>query len=361
MGRAVVSHVARDMKPLESEELAVLLVATDGVREAKLYRDLDVVREDFPDVSGSPSKIYRKVSQLFNQGKTTMARSLYRKVKIVGFAAPESPADLVDAIESYRENDDEWEVLLTDRDDVPYIQALIAYAESTEPTLAELLTGIEDHRKFYFAQTVDKTFEFNHTRGAVIYVNDLSEEGDAACIGNVATFYPERVTWQFKTPDGVTVANLTEGEKDALDDQHVNYLTREYRKYTFLKRGICTDGEFIDALLGSDYIAKRIRDRIYTLLTTTKDVPYSDDGFTLVGSEVITALNEAVDYNIIAVDPESGLGMFVVNIPTRADATEEQARNRVMPDITWEATVEGAVHEAVSTGVMTVSLVRPET
>lgn len=360
MARSVISYVSRDTKPLESDELNVLLVATDGVREAKLYRDLEVIREDFPDVSGKPSKIYNKASKLFNQGKTTMARSLYRKVKIVGFAAPESPAALVDAIESFRENDDEWQVLLTDRDDETYVKALISYAESTEPTLAELLTGIEDHRKFYFAQTTVKNFEHNHARGAVLWVNSLDEEGDAASIGNVAPFYPRRVTWKFKRPDGVSVANLSEGEKDALDDQHVNYITKEYG-FTFLKEGVCTDGEFIDVLLGSDYIAKRIRDRIYILLTTTDDVPYTDDGFTLVGAEVIGGLNDAVNNNIIAVDPESGKGMFHAAIPTREDATEEQARARVIPDIPWEATVEGSVHQVVVTGVMVVSLVQQAT
>ena len=354
--RSVVSYVARNTRPLESEALDILLAATDGVREAKIYRDLDVVREDFPDVSGVPSKIYRKVSQLFNQGKTTKAPGLFRKVKIVGFANPQTPADLIDDIESFRANDNEWNILLTDRDEDPYLEALIAYAESTEPTLAELLTGIEDNRKFYFGQTVNKDFVFEHARGAVIYVNDLEEEGDAACVGNVAPFYPTRVTWKFKLPDGVSLANLTEGQKDALDENNINYVAKE-NGFNFLKEGVCTDGEFIDALLGADYIAKRIRDRVYTILTTEADVPYTDNGFALIGSGVVSALNDAVNNNIIATNPESGKGMFIVNIPTRAEATEEQSRSRVMPDITWEATIEGAVHRVVVRGVLTTDLV----
>lgn len=355
MSRSVVSYVARDTKPFESDSLNVLLIATDGVREAKVYRDLEVVREDFPDASGKPSKIYRKVSALFEQGKTSKAPGLYRKVKIVGFAAPESPAALVDAIETFRENDDEWQLLLTDRDDKEYIEALIAYAEYTEPTLAELLTGIEDHRKVYFFQTTNKDFSFERARAAGIWVNDLMEEGDAAMVGNVAPFYPTRVTWKFKTPEGVTLANLSEGEKDALDEQHINYMTKEYGNI-FLKEGVCTDGEFIDVLLGADYCAKRVRDRVYAILMEESDVPYTDNGFTLIGSGVVSALNDAVSNNIIARNPESNSGMFIVNIPTRAEATEEQSRSRVMPDITWEAVVEGSVHQVVIKGVLTTSL-----
>ena len=356
MSRSVVSYVARDTKPLESEALDILIVATDGVRQATVYRDLDVVREDFPDVAGAPSKIYRKVSQLFNQGKTTMAPGVFRKVKIVGFAAPQTPADLIDAIESYRENDDEWDVLLTDRDEDIYLEALIAYAESTEPTLAELMVGVEDHRKFFFGQTTNKTFSFPHARGAVVWVNDLKEEGDAACVGNVAPFYPRRVTWKFKQPDGVTLANLTEGEKDALDEQHVNYVALEYR-HVFLKEGVCTDGEFIDALLGADYCAKRIRDRVYNVMVATDDISYNDNGFATIGAEVTGALNDAGDNNIIAVDAESNRYMFNVTVPTRAQATEEQARGRIVPDITWEATIDGSAHQAIIRGVLTTSLV----
>lgn len=357
MALDVVSYVARDTKPLESDSLDVLIIATDGVREAKVYRDLDVVLEDFPDVGSEHSKIYRKVSALFNQGKTTKAPSLYRKVKIVGFAAPKTPAELINSIESFRQNDDEWQVILTDRDEPEYIKALIAYAEFTEPTLAELRTGMADHRKFYFGQTTDKTFEYNHARGAVVYVNDLKQEGDAACVGNVAPFYPRRVTWKFKEPQGVTKAELTEGEKAALDDQHVNYVTKEYG-FLYLKNGVCADGEFIDVLLGADYCAKRVRDKVYTLLTTEDDVPYTDDGFTLIGAQIIAALSDATDNKIVAKDAESGNGMFTVKLPTRAQATDEEASNRIVPDIFWTALVEGAAHRVVVQGVLTVSLAK---
>lgn len=355
MAKDVVSYVARDTKPLESESLEVLLVATDGVRVAKTYRDLESIQTDFPDVSGKPSKIYRKASALFDQGTTSKAEALYRKVKIVGFAAPKDPADLVNAIESFRENDDAWNILLTDRDESTYVQSLIAYAESTEPTIAELMSGVEDHRKTYFAQTTDKDFTYAHARGVVIWVNSLDEEADAAYVGNVAPFYPTRVTWKFKTPQGVTLANLTEGEKDALDEQNVNYLAKEYG-FVYIKNGVCADGEFIDVLLGADYCAKRVRDKVYTVLTTEADVPYTDDGFTLIGSGVVSALNDAVDNHIIAKDSESGAGQFEVAIPVRSEVSEEQARARLMPDIHWSAVVEGAVHRTVVRGVLTTSL-----
>lgn len=349
--RDVVSYVALDTKPKESDSLDVLIIATDAVHPLKTYRDLEEVRKDFPGTDGKESKIYRKASQLFNQGKTTMAESLYRKVKIVGFADADTPAKLADAIESLRQTDNGWAVFLTDRDEKNYVEALIAYAASTEPTFAELEVGIEDHRKFYFAQTMDKDFQCALPRAAVIYVNSLEEEADAAYLGNAGPFYPVRKTWKFKRPDGVSAADLTEGEKDALDGQNVNYMAAEYGR-VYMKNGVCTDGEFIDTQLGADYIAKRVRDKVYDVFLSVDDIPYTDEGFSQIGAAVIDALNDATDNRIIARDPESGKGVFNITIPTRAQATDEQARSRLMPDIYWEALIEGAVHRSRVRGVL---------
>ena len=63
-----------------------------------------------------------------------------------------------------------------------------------------------------------------------------------------------------------------------------------------------------------------------------------------------------VDHNIVARDQESKAGIFTVNIPTYAESTEEQRRNRVMPDITWEALLCGAVHQVKTKGVLRASL-----
>ena len=71
-----------------------------------------------------------------------------------------------------------------------------------------------------------------------------------------------------------------------------------------------------------------------------------------VSSAVFSALNEAVELGIIATDPESNRGQYEVVVPTRADATDDQARAREMPEITWQAQLEGAVHRVKVSGVL---------
>ena len=105
-----------------------------------------------------------------------------------------------------------------------------------------------------------------------------------------------------------------------------------------------------------DWIAKRMRDLLYNLLLENANINYDDAGFGFIATAVMQALSEAVDHNIIARDAESKAGVFTVVIPKYADSTEDQRRNRIMPDITWEALLSGAIHNVKVKGALRASL-----
>lgn len=283
-----------------------------------------------------------------------------------------SAADnLVNAIKQFQtEVTNDWYYLLTDKDDDEYVIALAKFAEASEPTEAELGAGVEDHRKFYMGQTSNKQLVSSTARAAVIYTDEeyLSEEPDASYTGNVGPFYPKSVTWKFKRPqDGnastsegekiISLPRLTDAEREQLLENHVNFLTEEYKRQ-YVKEGVCLNGEFIDVVLGGDWIAKRMRDLLYDIMLENANIDYNDAGFGLIASAVLQALAEAADDNhkIVAVDQKSRAGLYTVVIPKFADATDDQRRNRIMPDITWEAQLSGAVHQVKTKGVLRVSL-----
>ena len=288
-----------------------------------------------------------------------------------GSNALSAPDALIEIIKQFQQDEDnDWYYFMTDRDEPEFVRALAKFAEASEPSEAELGVGIEDHRKFYMGQTTDKDFADNTARAAVIYTSEelISEEPDASYTGNVGPFYPKNVTWKFKRPqDGcaptsagtklISLPKLTEGERDQLIENHVNFLTEEYKRQ-YVKEGVCLNGEFIDVVLGGDWIAKRMRDLLYDILLENANIDYSDAGFGLIATAVLQALAEAADedHNIVARDQESRAGIFTVNIPKYAESTEEQRRNRVMPDITWEALLCGAVHQVKTKGVLRATL-----
>ena len=276
---------------------------------------------------------------------------------------------LLDAIQTFQSDEDnDWYYFLTDRDEPEFVKALAKFAESSEPSEAELGAGIEDHRKFFMGQTSDKNFVCAAARAAVIYTDAayLDEEPDASYTGNVAPFYPTAVTWKFKQPQNgnapssegaklISLPKLTDGERNQLLENKVNFLTEEYKR-RYVKDGVCLDGEFIDVIIGSDWIVKRMRDLLYEILLTNPNIPYDDAGFGLVGTVAMQALSEAVDLGIIAKDPETNMGVMSVTIPKYADSTEEQRSTRTMPDIEWEALLSGAIHRVKSKGVLRTTL-----
>lgn len=359
MPKDIVVVVQIDAKPRASESLDILLLSTAGSKEMKTYRDLEAILEDYPPTGAGESlthqAVYLKACALFDQGKTTLADTLFRKVRVMGIDPPESPAAMIAAIEGIRQTDDDWYILLTDKSDDPYVQALSAWAEASEPTPAELGAGIEDHRKFYFGQTANKELAVKNARCAIIYTDKPEEQADAAYLGNVGPFYPRAVSWKFKRPQGLTLPALTDGQRDALEDANINFLTTEYKR-EYVKNGTCANGEFIDVQMGADYIAYTMRENLYDVFMNNAKVPYTDGGFSLVAGAVFSALNRAVSLGIIARDPESGSGVYTVNVPKRAEATDDEARARKMPDIVWEALLEGAVHQVKVTGTLRATL-----
>ena len=359
MPNDVIVVVDIDATPKGVETLDILLLSTEGKKDMKTYRDLTVINTDYPG-----KKVAAMAAAMFNQGKTTLATTLIRKVRIAGIEAPVGDDEkakataLVAAVEEIREKDDDWYILLTDQTSPEAVEALAAWAEASEPTEAELGAGIEDHRKLYFGQTSKKEGNPSNARAIVVYADQdklQTEWADAAYLGNVGPFYPQSVTWKFKRPQGISVPDLTAAERDALAEQYVNFLTVEYKR-EYVKNGSCLDGEFIDVQIGADYIAKTMRDNLYDIFLNNATIGYTDEGFSIVADGVYKALNRAVDLGIIARDPESRQGVYNVDVPKRSEATDEQARSRQMPDIAWEALLEGAVHSVKVKGVLRATL-----
>lgn len=351
--------------------LAPLFAGASFEKGGKTYNAaVEGAKVTFTATEGGEADTIPELIDIYEDAALSVGVSTVATIEFVnGVDSVSAPDNLINTIKKFQSDEDnDWYYLLTDKDDDEYVKALAKFAEASEPSEAELGAGVEDHRKFYMGQTCNKEFATLTARAAVIYTEEqyLSEEPDASYTGNVAPFYPRSVTWKFKRPqDGnadasegiklISLPKLTEGERNALLENHVNYLTEEYKRQ-YVKNGTCLNGEFIDVVLGGDWLAKRMRDLLYDILLANANINYDDAGFGLIATAVLQALAEAVDNNIIAVDPESKSGVYTVVIPKYADSTEEQRRNRQMPDITWEALLSGAIHQVKTKGVLRASL-----
>lgn len=352
MSKDVVVVVTLESVDSSVDSLDILLISTAGVKEAKTYTALEDIETDWK----KDSIIYKQAAAMMGQGKAKPTPgTLIQKIKVVGLEVPDTPEALIMAIKEYQEKDNDWYMFLTDQTDDEYIIALGKFAEDSEPSEAELMAGIEDHRKFYFAETDDKELKVESRRTVVIYTSQPDEHADAAWIGAVGPWYPQSVTWKFKMPDGVSVPELKSSEITELENGHINFVTNEYKK-NYIKNGCCTDGEWIDAVLGGDWITITMREKLYDIFVNNPTIPYTDSGFATIAAGVFETLDEATGYGIIAASPESGAGIYTVTVPKRSSVTDQQAASRQMPDIPWEAQLAGAVHGTKIKGTLKVSL-----
>ena len=313
MSKDVVVVVTLESVDTTADSLDILLISTEGAKDVKKYTTLEDIETDWT----KNSVIYKQAAAMMGQGKASPTpASLIQKIKTVGLDTPESPEAFVEAIKEFQEMDNDWYMFLTDQTGDEYIAALGAFAEDSEPSEAELTAGVEDHRKFYFAHTTNKKLTVASRRTAIIYTDESTAEEypDAAWIGAVGPWYPDSVTWKFKMPVGVSVPSLRTGEINTLEENHVNFVTNEYKK-NYIKNGCCADGEWIDAILGGDWIAKTMREKLYDIFMTNPTIPYTDAGFTIVAAGVFETLDEAADHGIIAVNPESNACVYNVSVP----------------------------------------------
>lgn len=354
MPRDVVVYISTDAKRRPKDSMDMLLINTEGAKDFKDYRSIEEVEEDYADTT----RTYEQAKAIFDQ-VNSLSGYMTSKIYIVGIAAPTAEADMLTALETLKANNEGWYCFATDQETPSYITAMAAWAASTEPTLAQLRNGVEDQRKMYFYQSDDlafvQTVKDERTVSCFCDPAVLDEEIACSYYGNVAPFYPESATWKFKSPDGVTPTTISRENKDRLEEANVNFMTEENKK-EYMKNGTCADGEFIDVVLGKDYITQLIRGYFYDLLTSVKKIPYTDQGFTMVAQCVQKAIFKATDLGIVARDPSTGLPVWNMEIPTRAGATDDQARERAMPPIYWRAQLEGAVHSVETQGVLAATL-----
>lgn len=351
----IVVYISLDTAAAERATLLPLILSFEGAFPYKEYNKAEDVVKDF---SAEKSPTALAATALFDQIKLENSPGRVKKVAVFGVAADTAAAAVTTALDTLRETHDDWYFLLPTATDASMLAALSAWCSSTVLTLAQLEAGQVEAEKLLLAQTSDKaaiTEAVKKNKQTVVCYNHDAANSfiPPAWVGRVAPNYPQSVTWKWKELYGIPATDEKGVDlQDMLENRYNLYITNHGRDY--MSEGICTDGDFIDTVIGRWQIKEAMRTRLVNMFVDTEHVGYDDEGFTQVAEQVITALDEAVENGIIL--KQDGAGAYSVAIPKRADATEEQARNRIMPPIPWEATVRGGVHGVKVTGVLTVAL-----
>lgn len=262
------------------------------------------------------------------------------------YVASDSIQEDLTAVNS--ENDNWYGLVITSRDPQDVEDA----AEWTEAQVKIFGTASDDADMLDALSTTDiaavlKAGEFART--FVMYHKDASTEfPDAAWFGRMLPTPPGSATWNFKILSSISASNLTSTQRINLYAKNAN--SYEYRGGTNVAReGKVAEGEFIDVIIGVDWMTARLTEQIYALLRNKPKVPYTNAGVAMVEAEVRAQLDQSIAQGIISNDPA-----YIVTAPLVRDVPSNDRANRHLPDVRFTATLQGAIHSVQISGVVSI-------
>ena len=247
---------------------------------------------------------------------------------------------------------DDWYGLVSDASGEDEITSLgtaveallkIYGAESADDNV--LTSAVDDIGTVLAAANLDRTFLITYRRP------HISPSG--AWQGKKLPSDPGSTTWKFDTLATIAVEDFLSSELTFLDSKNVNYYTL-VAGLAITAEATMASGEFIDITRGIDALTARMKENVFRALKVNPKVPITKAGIQIVVNEVegtIRAFQPTPSRPgaLIALEPPP-----VVTFPDPSDININDRASRLLPLITFTATLAGAVHKTEIRGRVTV-------
>lgn len=196
---------------------------------------------------------------------------------------------------------------------------------------------------------------YDRTVGIYYYLTtenaDDAESGEyihGAWPGETLPYDAGSQTWKFKTLTGVPAYELNSSQKTALEDKNGNYYVT-VAAVDIMCSGKVASGEWIDVIRGIDWITANLQETIYGELVNVRKIAFTDSGIAIIDGLIRGVLDEASRQGII-----NPIDVDGVSVPKAADVSAANKQNRNLPDVTFTATLQGAIHKVTIVGTVTV-------
>jgi hypothetical protein len=207
-----------------------------------------------------------------------------------------------------------------------------------------LTSGTSDIAYFMKSQNYDRTVSIYHIATNLEQVPSWIENGWP---GEALPYDPGSQTWAYKTIAGVASYSLEPAERTNAVGKNCNIYT-ETAEVDITEEGNVASGEWIDVIRGLDWLESRLREDVFQTLVDVRKVPYTDEGVTMITGIVEAVLNEGAGKGLL------NKASIVVTAPKVADIDPVDRGNRLLPDINFTASLQGAIHKTKINGVVTV-------
>ena len=307
--------------------IAILSEHTRFVETYRIYQDADAMLDDGFLVSDFA---YKAALLVFSQNPRANQVVIGRKETSDTYAV--SIGKLKDAY-------NQWYVIHTDANTDAEILSAAGYIE----TIRKLHIYHTSDVGVLAATTTDIAAQLealNYSRTFGIYnTNSAGTVPAAAYAGRYAPEPAGSITWVYKTLVGIVADTFTATQETNLKAKNVNYYTTIEGVDVVYGNGVVASGEYIDVMIGIDWIHARLQERIFGTLLNNRKIGYTGDGVAKIEAEVRAVLAEASDRGILANDTPP-----VIKVPNVLALTPAQRNTRVLPAITFRARLAGAIH-----------------
>ena len=243
------------------------------------------------------------------------------------------------------------------------------------PVTEDMADEIESRRKMFLIATNDaNTLILGSTSTTSYYLKNANYKRSANIYNNNVDLYPDfswygqqlpkdigSTNWAFKTLAGIAegaesdipASVLSQSEIDAALDVNCNVysstLSADFVYFGTMGGGknIDKDGEFIDIIRDIDFLQARIEEGLTSLFLEKDIVPFTNAGITIVDTRLQERLDQYGVKQGILVD-----GTVATSFPKRSEVSQSDRDNRLLPDGTFTAELQGAIDTVIVRGTV---------
>lgn len=189
----------------------------------------------------------------------------------------------------------------------------------------------------------------SYTKTFAIFATSITDRHiDAAIMGLQLAKIPGSSTYMYKNLAGVTTDTLSSQQRSNLRSKNCNFYETQGGRAIF-KDGKVPSGEFIDIIVGIDFLKVRMAETVYAGISTLEKLDFDAGGLDVVETWMLSALvTYGVNNNFLIADSIQIILPDIDDVPTADKA------NRTLKNVKFRALLKGAIHIIEISGSLSV-------
>lgn len=327
----VINRETSNKTTRDLQTIAVLSVHSN-FSGTEVYREYTSTTALLEDGFLTTDYAYVSAQRIFSQNPQVRSIVVGKIVDAVGI-------DYVAEITKLQAANSNWFFLIADAiDDVDKL-AIAEYIETQEAVyvlsdnkpatlLAETTTDI-------FTQIAAKSLV--HSFGMV--TKDVGVVApEAGWVGRFASAIIGSNTWIHKSIATLTAESFSRTEMSVLKSKNAHFYTSVGQDPSIEGNANSIGGEKIHVILGAIWLKVRLAERVWNVLYTKGRLNYTNLSIEVFKAEIVSVLNEAVNYNILTNDEG-----FSIQVPDANKLTSQERASGYLSKITFRARLAGAI------------------